>query len=106
MPSMQVVLLQKLRPIPSNATTAYMILSNISRMQPGDTVLIHAAAGGVGSSLGQVARALGAGRIIETVGSTDKFEFARNRENRPLSWPSASPLTTAFHLHSVLVSLL
>jgi NADPH2:quinone reductase len=41
-------------------------------MQAGETVLIHAAAGGVGSTAVQLARVLGAGRIIGTVGSAEK----------------------------------
>ncbi len=62
---------------PSNVTTAYMLVSNVSRMQQGETVLVHAAAGGVGSAIGQTAKALGAGLVIGTVGSADKIEYAK-----------------------------
>lgn len=62
---------------PSNVTTAYMIVSQVSRMHHGETVLVHAAAGGVGSAIGQVAKALGAGLVIGTVGSPDKVDYAK-----------------------------
>ncbi|WP_232522745.1 hypothetical protein [Peribacillus simplex] len=57
---------------PSNVTTAMMILSSVAHLQKGETVLVHAAAGGVGSAIGQMARALGAGRVIGVVGSKQK----------------------------------
>jgi NADPH2:quinone reductase len=59
-----------------NLTTAYMAVKYASKMQEGDTVLVHAAAGGLGSFLGQVARRLGAGRVFGTVGSTEKVKLA------------------------------
>jgi NADPH:quinone reductase len=62
---------------PSNTTTAYMILSDVARVRQGETVLVHAAAGGVGSAIGQMARALGAGCVIGTVGSADKIAYAK-----------------------------
>ncbi|UUZ90976.1 zinc-binding dehydrogenase [Paenibacillus sp. P25] len=63
--------------LPSNVTTAYMIMSNVSRLRQGETVLVHAAAGGVGSMIGQMARKLGAGCVIGTVGDRDKIEYAK-----------------------------
>ena len=45
-------------------------------MQPGETILIHAAAGGVGLIVCQWAKALGA-TVIGTVGTDDKAELAR-----------------------------
>ncbi|MEV0205626.1 zinc-binding dehydrogenase [Streptomyces sp. NPDC050788] len=62
--------------LPSNSTTAFLVLDRVARMQPGERVLVHAAAGGVGSQLGQVARLLGAGRVVGTVGSGAKIETA------------------------------
>ncbi|NIK67790.1 MULTISPECIES: zinc-binding dehydrogenase [unclassified Paenibacillus] len=62
---------------PSNVTTAYMILTQVARVRHGETVLVHAAAGGVGSAIGQVAKALGAGFVIGTVGSADKLDYAK-----------------------------
>ena len=63
--------------LPSNSTTAFLVLDQIARLAPGERVLVHAAAGGVGSQLGQVARLLGAGRVVGTVGSAAKIEAAR-----------------------------
>lgn len=63
---------------PSNLTTAHLLLSRVARLESGQTVLVHAAAGGVGSALGQMARALGAGRVYGTVGSQGKLKYARS----------------------------
>ncbi len=56
--------------------TAAYLLRRTYRVQPGDAVLIHAAAGGVGLIACQWARALGA-TVIGTVGSPAKAELAR-----------------------------
>ncbi|MEU6130722.1 zinc-binding dehydrogenase [Saccharopolyspora sp. NPDC047091] len=63
--------------IPSNTTTALLVLDAVARLREGESVLVHAAAGGVGTQLGQVARLLGAGRVVGTVGSAAKIEVAR-----------------------------
>ncbi len=63
--------------VPSNTTTAWLVFGPVARMRPGETVLVHGAAGGVGSQLGQVAKAAGAELVIGTVGSSDKIEFVR-----------------------------
>lgn len=57
--------------------TAHMTLLRAGRFEAGEAVLVHAAAGGVGSTLVQLARALGAGRVIGTVGSAAKAAVAR-----------------------------
>ncbi len=56
-------------------TTAYL-LRRTYRVQPGDTVLIHAAAGGVGLIACQWAKALGA-TVIGTVSTEIKADLAR-----------------------------
>jgi len=63
--------------LPSNSTTAMLVWDRIARLRPDETVLVHAAAGGVGSQLGQAARILGAKRVIGTVGSPGKVEAAK-----------------------------
>ncbi|MCO6009225.1 zinc-binding dehydrogenase [Actinoallomurus purpureus] len=63
--------------LPSNSTTAFLVLDRVARIEPGESVLVHAAAGGVGSQLGQAARLLGAGRVVGTVGSEAKIETAK-----------------------------
>ncbi|MDB5456879.1 MAG: quinone oxidoreductase [Caulobacter sp.] len=55
--------------------TAEFLLRRCFRVEPGQTVLIHAAAGGVGSILVQWAKALGA-TVIATVGSEAKAKVA------------------------------
>ena len=56
--------------------TAEYLLHRIHRVKPGDTILVHAAAGGVGLLLCQWGRALGA-RVIGTVSTEAKAELAR-----------------------------
>ena len=58
--------------------TAEYLLHRTYRARPGDTILVHAAAGGVGLLLCQWGRALGA-RVIGTVSSEAKAELARSR---------------------------
>jgi NADPH2:quinone reductase len=55
--------------------TARYLLRESYRVQPGDTILIHAAAGGVGLIACQWAKAIGA-RVLGTVGSAQKAELA------------------------------
>jgi len=52
--------------------TAFYALRHVGRLQPGETVLVTAAAGGVGSSAIQVARALGAGRVVAVASTPEK----------------------------------
>jgi len=56
--------------------TAHMLIRQIHDVKPGETILIHAAAGGVGLIVCQWAKALGA-TVIGTVGSEEKAELAR-----------------------------
>jgi NADPH2:quinone reductase len=56
--------------------TAWYLARRTYAVKKGDTILVHAAAGGVGQILSQWARHLGA-TVIGTVGSPDKSEVAR-----------------------------
>jgi NADPH2:quinone reductase len=56
--------------------TVRYLLRETYKVSPGDTILIHAAAGGVGLIACQWAKALGA-TVIGTAGSKDKAELAR-----------------------------
>jgi NADPH2:quinone reductase len=56
--------------------TAEYLLRRTYKVQPGETILFHAAAGGVGLIFGQWAKALGA-TVIGTVGSEDKAKLAK-----------------------------
>jgi NADPH2:quinone reductase len=57
--------------------TAWMLLFEVRRVQPGETILVWAAAGGVGSVLVPWANALGA-RVIGVVSTPEKAELARS----------------------------
>jgi NADPH:quinone reductase-like Zn-dependent oxidoreductase len=56
--------------------SAEFLLHRVARVKEGDTILVHAAAGGVGQLLCQWARHLGA-TVIGTVGAPDKARIAR-----------------------------
>ncbi len=55
--------------------TAWMALIHRARLQPGETVLVHAAAGGVGTAATAVAAAVGA-RVVAVVGGAEKVSVA------------------------------
>ena len=57
-------------------TTAWHLLRTSSRLEPGETVVVHAAAGGVGTLAVQLAKAWGAGRVIATASSAEKRDLA------------------------------
>ncbi|MEB3067603.1 NADPH:quinone oxidoreductase family protein [[Mycobacterium] vasticus] len=54
----------------------WFALRERGRLQPGDTLLVHAAAGGTGSGALVLGKALGA-RVIATAGSDEKLEFCK-----------------------------
>ena len=56
---------------------AFLALHERGRLAAGETVLVHAAAGGVGSAAVQLARAAGA-RVIATAGGPEKAAFVRD----------------------------
>ena len=62
--------------IPTTFFTVYYALKHLARLAPGEHVLIHGAAGGVGLAAIQVARWLGA-EIHTTVGAEEKRDFLR-----------------------------
>lgn len=58
--------------------TAYNVIQRMARLEKGETILIHAAAGGIGSTAIQLAKLLGASKIIGTVGSDEKIDRAKS----------------------------
>jgi NADPH2:quinone reductase len=56
--------------------TAHYLVNDAHKLKSGETALVHAAAGGVGLLLVQMARAIGA-RVIGTVSSEEKAQLAR-----------------------------
>lgn len=63
--------------LPLQGLSAYHILKTMGRLEEGETVLIHAAAGGVGAIAVQLAKLFGAGKIIATASSAEKLEHAK-----------------------------
>lgn len=56
--------------------TAWHLLRTSARLQPGESVVVHAAAGGVGSTAVQLAKLWGAGRVIATASTAEKRALA------------------------------
>ena len=74
--------------------TAYVGLTRIAEMREGDAVLVSGAAGAVGSLAGQMARLLGASRVVGSAGSAEKvawltdelgFDAAVNYKDGPVA---------------------
>ncbi len=64
--------------MPTVFVTAHQLLTEVTRLAPGETVLVHAAAGGIGTAAVQLARYLGARSVVGTVGSEVKMDIARD----------------------------
>lgn len=62
--------------VPMAMLTAWHALVDRAGLRPGQTVLVQAAGSGVGSAAIQIAKLIGA-RVITTVGSDEKIEFAK-----------------------------
>src|SRR6185312_4736384 len=58
-------------------TTAWHLLRTAGRVAQGESVVVHSAAGGVGSLATQLAVAFGAGRVIASASSEEKRDLAR-----------------------------
>ncbi len=76
-----------------SGATAYFGLMEAGKIKPGDNVLISAAAGGVGTAAGQIARIKGAAKVVGIAGSDEKcawlvddlgFDAAINYKNNDL----------------------
>jgi len=58
--------------------TAALVLKQAGVLQAGETVLVHGAAGGVGSLAIQLAKCYGAGLVIGTASSSDKLKLVKD----------------------------
>jgi NADPH2:quinone reductase len=56
--------------------SAWHLLKTSTHLEPGETVVVHAAAGGVGTLAVQLAKKWGAGRVIATASTEDKRQLA------------------------------
>ena len=62
---------------PLMLSTALLLLADVTRLQPGESVLMHSASGGVGLAVAQLVPLLGGGLRIGTVGRASKIAEAR-----------------------------
>lgn len=62
--------------LPIVTFTSFFVLKHYVRLTPGDRLLVHAAAGGLGISAMQTARALGAGSVTGVASTPEKRRFA------------------------------
>lgn len=58
-----------------NGITAWVGLTQIAGISEGDVVFVSGAAGGVGTMVGQIARLLGASRVVGSAGTAEKVEL-------------------------------
>ncbi|MFI1103768.1 zinc-binding alcohol dehydrogenase family protein [Streptomyces melanogenes] len=63
--------------LPAALPTAHALVHEVGRLQPGESVLVQGAAGGVGTVVGQLARLAGAGAVYGVVSSEAKAAYAR-----------------------------
>jgi NADPH2:quinone reductase len=62
---------------PVQGLTAYQLLRESAHIQPGESVLVHAAAGGVGTLAVQLAKLMGAGIVVGTSSNSSKLDLVR-----------------------------
>ncbi|MEA2645785.1 MAG: NADPH:quinone reductase [Chloroflexota bacterium] len=76
-------------------TTAWHLLRTSAALRAGETVVVHAAAGGVGTLAIQLAKRFGAGRVIGVASSEEKRELARRLGADAVVDGAAEDLTAA-----------
>lgn len=62
---------------PVQGLTAYQLLRESGRLEQGESVLVHAAAGGVGTLAVQLAKLMGAGQVLGTASNASKLDLVR-----------------------------
>jgi NADPH:quinone reductase len=62
--------------LPTVLPTAHALIHEVGRLRSGESVLVHGAAGGIGTVAGQLARAAGAGAVYGVISSAAKAEHA------------------------------
>jgi NADPH2:quinone reductase len=63
--------------LPIVLPTAHALVHEVARLREGESLLIHAAAGGVGTVVGQIARLANAGAVLGVVSRPEKAQYAR-----------------------------
>ena len=64
--------------VPLQGLSAYHILKTSGALKEGESVLVHAAAGGVGTLAVQMAKLMGAGTVIATASTQEKLDLAKS----------------------------
>jgi len=64
--------------MPTVSILSYILLHEIGQVRQSDTIVIHSAAGGVGSMLTQLAKIAGVNTIIGTVGNLEKVHYVKS----------------------------
>jgi NADPH2:quinone reductase len=75
--------------------TAWFLLKKSTHFEPGESVVVHAAAGGVGSLAVQLAKSMGAGQVIATASSPQKRQLALDLGADVAIDPATEDLTAA-----------
>lgn len=75
--------------------TAWLLLRNATHLAPGESVVVHAGAGGVGSLAIQLAKAMGAGRVIASASTAEKRELCLELGADAAIDPAEEDLTAA-----------
>lgn len=68
---------EKAAAMPTVSILSYILIYEIGQVQKTDTIVIHSAAGGVGTMLVQLAKLAGVEKIVGTVGSLTKEEYVK-----------------------------
>ncbi|MER5603018.1 zinc-binding dehydrogenase [Streptomyces sp. NPDC002265] len=63
--------------VPTVLPTAHALVHEVGRLRAGESILVQGAAGGIGTAVGQLARAAGAGAVYGVTSSKAKAEHAR-----------------------------
>lgn len=63
--------------VPTIVPAAWLLSERVARLREGESVLVHSAAGGIGTVLGQLVRRRCDGLLIGTVGDAAKVDYAR-----------------------------
>jgi putative PIG3 family NAD(P)H quinone oxidoreductase len=63
--------------VPETACTVWSNLFMVAGLRPGETLLVHGGAGGIGTMAVQLAKALGA-QVVTTAGTEEKLELCRS----------------------------
>jgi NADPH2:quinone reductase len=77
--------------------TAWWLINHVGRVQAGESVVVHAAAGGVGSLAVQLAKVRGAGRVIAVASTPEKRDVALSLGADVAVDPAGEDLTAALY---------